>query len=122
MFKPYLITSAAYSIGMLLYYCLHVFYFRRDDPTWLSELYFIVFALPAIVSLTWLPLSIRENTYRHFLRYSFYLFTAFNFICFLSGANMICVKRWISALLMVGIPLAFLALFLKLTYSKIKDL
>jgi hypothetical protein len=112
--QPYLKVSAVYSIGMLLYYFLHVFVYRRSDPTWLSELYMIIYSLPGIVSLKYLPLDLKEHTYRHYLRTAFYIFILFDVICFLTGGDFVPVKRWVSAIIMITLPLAFVALFLRL--------
>ena len=114
MGRPYQFVSATYSLGMLLFWVLHVIVYKRIDPYWLSEFYMIIFYLPAIVGLKFTPTTLNEDTYRHFLRTSFYILIAFDFGCLITGYEFVIIKRWLSALIMICLPLAFLALFLKL--------
>lgn len=118
MANPFKKVSATYSMGMLLYYLLYVFYFKRDSPTWLSELYMLVYSLPALAGLLCKAKTNHEDYYKNFLACSFIIFMIFDFWCMFVGEGMLFFNRLISAILMVSLPLAFLALFLNLKFFK----
>jgi hypothetical protein len=111
---PFKYSAAAYCISMPLYYILHVFVYDRSDPYWLEEIYWIVSLLPGIVGLRFQPKGNTEETYRHFIRTAFYIMIAFNLFCMITGTNLVTLKRWISAGIMISLPVAFFALFLRL--------